>query len=571
MKNVVMKTIVVLLVLGISFQPLLSRAKMTAEMLSPEIRFTDLNFQEEFAVKYNEQRVNSREVRDLLSKTIIYMPVASEVQVGMGRILYDKHKEIRDLYDEAAEIMGCNLEELFHKGNRKGKFEYYEPICTVLYNISLYKLFLKKVGTDVKILGLTGYCAGFMTNAIVSGAISFEDGIRLFEKQMRAYGELPVPFEFGVMIVSGLSADKLEPYLMDGKVEMSFDNSPNRAILIIEKSVDAISLNEKFQQMGAKVKYYEEPLAITRHMNSNYFRYRNVFKGEVDRIEVKMPSIRIIAGPEGTYLESVEEIRRELIEHFCRPTIWRNTLETVKNEKARAFLCLGFSRRFANNSAIDVPVIVVDKEGDIENAVQEFDTILKKEEDFKSSYMLNFENLGIVDSLKAVLEVLPHSFLSNKIKLSEDKNSMEMELRKVLEQNLQVEGSAFIFSEKIAFDYGLGVLLPKLAKAGVPIAIVATKRKQIKMIDELNKLLPNGNKIQHAISVLDIVGQLSGVARYYYFKVEGDQAVELSGIVICDVTNKIREIVESLGKTCGVEIKLFNKLHNALEKFGQAV
>ena len=135
---------------------------------------------------------------------------------------------------------------------------------------------------------------------------------------------------------------------------------------------------------------------------------------------------------------------------------------------------------------------------------------------------------------------------------------------------LNSDKSTFIFSEKVTFDNGFGVFLPKLANLGMKIAVIATNDRQRTLIDESNKCRPGDERIIYADTIADIRAKIH-TARYYYFKVSGDPDADLHGIITFDITDIVKKIVDALGKASGIiERERLEFMHEAARKFAEA-
>jgi hypothetical protein len=166
------------------------------------------------------------------------------------------------------------------------------------------------------------------------------------------------------------------------------------------------------------------------------------------------------------------------------------------------------------------------------------------------------------------LKTLPQEWLANTLKVADFLAELSQLLR--IENILDQDKSTFIFSEKVTFDNGLGVLLPKLAKSGMKVAVIATNDKQRVLIDELNQGKPENERIVYADTVADIRTKVH-TARYYYFKVTGDPDTDLQGITSFDITGIVKKIINALGKISGiVEREKLELLHEAARKFAEA-
>ena len=171
---------------------------------------------------------------------------------------------------------------------------------------------------------------------------------------------------------------------------------------------------------------------------------------------------------------------------------------------------------------------------------------------------------GAADALK----ILPYEWHDSDLNMGYfiAELSRLLQIENILEQ----DKSAFVFSEKVTFDNGLGVLLPKLAKSGMRVAVIATNDMQRALIDELNQGKPENERISYADTIADIRTKVH-TARYYYFKVTGDPNTDLRGIITFDITEIVKKIIDAIGKVAGIiEYEKLDLLHQAAQKFTEA-
>ncbi len=172
------------------------------------------------------------------------------------------------------------------------------------------------------------------------------------------------------------------------------------------------------------------------------------------------------------------------------------------------------------------------------------------------------------EGLREALKPLPQEWINGKLNLADFivELSRLLQIENILEQNK----STFIFSEKVTFDNGLGVLLPELAKSGMRVTVIATNDRQRALIDELNQGKPENERIVYADTIADVRTKVH-TARYYYFKISGDPDTNLQGITTFDITDIVKKIIDALGKVSSIiEREKLELLHEAAHKFAQA-
>ncbi|MCX5678861.1 MAG: 4-alpha-glucanotransferase [Candidatus Omnitrophica bacterium] len=189
--------------------------------------------------------------------------------------------------------------------------------------------------------------------------------------------------------------------------------------------------------------------------------------------------------------------------------------------------------------------------------------------------LLKMEHLGYfpkpASATKEVIGALPQEWLNDGNKFNAAEfikylSSLPRNNNRILEQ----DKTAFIFSENVTFANGLGVLLPKLVKSGMKVAVIATNDKERALIDELNQNKPDDERIIYADTIIEARIKAK-TARYYYFKVNGDPDTDLYNVTTFDITDIVKKIIDAIGKVSGiVERERLELLHEAARKFAQA-
>ncbi|WP_455715507.1 ACP S-malonyltransferase [Anaerosporobacter sp.] len=119
--------------------------------------------------------------------------------VGMGKSLYQQYPYVRDLFDEASDVLGFNMkklcfEDLEHKLNLT---EYTQPALLTVETAS-YLVLKKELGWKPSYLA--GHSLGEITSLVCGGAITFGDGVGLVKLRGK-YMQEAVPNGKGTMLV----------------------------------------------------------------------------------------------------------------------------------------------------------------------------------------------------------------------------------------------------------------------------------------------------------------------------------------------------------------------------------
>lgn len=104
--------------------------------------------------------------------------------IGMGKDLYEKYEEYRNVYEEVKKITGIDIADLsFNSSEENLSQTKNTQIAILTMSLAILKLLEKN---NIKADASIGLSLGEYTALIASNAISFEDGI----KTVKTRGEL---------------------------------------------------------------------------------------------------------------------------------------------------------------------------------------------------------------------------------------------------------------------------------------------------------------------------------------------------------------------------------------------
>ena len=132
--------------------------------------------------------------------------------LGMGRGLLERSEKARALFASASNILGYDLGELCVEGpeNRLHLTNHSQPALFV-HSIAALADFLDQHPRLMgSVVGVAGLSLGEYSALACSGAISFEDGVRLVQQRGAAMHDAATAVPSGMASVLGLTQDQLE-------------------------------------------------------------------------------------------------------------------------------------------------------------------------------------------------------------------------------------------------------------------------------------------------------------------------------------------------------------------------
>ena len=120
-----------------------------------------------------------------MPKVAIFFPGQGAQHVGMGRRLAESFPAARSLYDRAAQILGYDLASLCFNGPAEelDSTVISQPALFVTSLAALEKLRAETPDVALSCEVTAGLSLGEYTSLVFSGAMSFEDGLRVVKRR----------------------------------------------------------------------------------------------------------------------------------------------------------------------------------------------------------------------------------------------------------------------------------------------------------------------------------------------------------------------------------------------------
>ena len=269
-----------------------------------------------------------------MSKAYVF-PGQGAQYCGMGKDLYENNEDARAMFEQANEILGFRITDVMFGGTD----EELRQTRVTQPAVFLHSVILAKV-LGAEPVAVAGHSLGEFSALVVSGALSFEDGLRLVSKRAMAM-QRACDVERGTMAaVIRLSDEVIENVCesIDGVVVAANYNCPGQ--LVISGAYDAVTeACEKLKAAGARRALV---LPVGGAFHSPLMEpARKELAEAIEAADFKTPTCPIYQNVDALPHTDPAEIKANLIAQLTAPVRWTQIVERMVADGISDFVELG--------------------------------------------------------------------------------------------------------------------------------------------------------------------------------------------------------------------------------------
>lgn len=277
-----------------------------------------------------------------MGKIAFVFPGQGAQKVGMGKDLYEKYPEVKELYELANQVLGINIRDLSFEGpqeeltesrNAQPAIFLHSVACWSVAKIPIYRDYKEKPAI------VAGHSLGEYSALFAAGVLSFDDALHL----VRFRGELMSKTNPGTMAaVIGIPATKIEEVIdglkSEGIITVANYNSPLQTVISGSPEMIEKASNILRKQGARKVIQLNVSGAFHSSLMEDAFAK---FKLILSKTKLKLPSIPVVPNATGKPTTSLEEIKDALSRQIISPVRWVDSIENMVKFGIDTFIELG--------------------------------------------------------------------------------------------------------------------------------------------------------------------------------------------------------------------------------------
>lgn len=279
-----------------------------------------------------------------ISGSALLFPGQGSQFVGMGRALAEIEPIAQQTFQEADEFLNYPLSNLCWDGPAETlDITLHTQPAILTHSIAVLRVLEEKFPSYTPAY-TAGHSVGEFSALVASGAISFQDGLKLVRERGRLMHEAGVNDPGGMSAVLGMNIESVEQVLnqaSDGgasSVWIANDNCPGQVVISGEEA-GLTEIGNRLSAAGAK-KVVRLAVSIPAHtplMAQVQDEFRQILEGTL----VSNPVTPIVGNVYASLLNTAEEIRDELSEQLTSRVRWTESIQMITSKGVKIYFELG--------------------------------------------------------------------------------------------------------------------------------------------------------------------------------------------------------------------------------------
>jgi len=272
--------------------------------------------------------------------TAFVFPGQGSQKVGMGKALWERSPEAREIFDKADAALGMNLSELCFEGPEEELrlTANTQPAILTVSIAALRALESSGIRPDV----VAGHSLGEYSALVAAGSLDFADAVTAVRRRGQFMQEAVPPGEGGMAALLGLGDDVVEEICRQasesGVCSPANLNSPGQIVIAGHRAaVERAVLLSKEKGVKRAVM-----LAVSAPFHCELMRPAALrLEPFLNDIEFRDLQVPLVTNAEASMIESGAEARRCLIAQMDSPVRWSESIKLLVDRGVKTFVEVG--------------------------------------------------------------------------------------------------------------------------------------------------------------------------------------------------------------------------------------
>ena len=274
--------------------------------------------------------------------SVVFPGQGSQV-VGMGKELYDKHKIVQDLFNEADETLGFSLSKLIIDGPKDDlDLTINTQPAIFLTSYSIFKVIKDEHNIDLSNAhAFAGHSLGEYSALACAGYLNFNETLKILKLRGESMQNAVPKGIGGMLAVLGTTTETIEKILDENKdnfqAQIANDNSDGQ-IVVSGKLEDLKKMMENLKEN--KIKNIQLPVSAPFHCSLMEKATENM-RGPLNNLSIEPVGINIVSNVTALAVNEPSKIKELLIKQIENRVRWRESILKMIDEGVDNFIEIG--------------------------------------------------------------------------------------------------------------------------------------------------------------------------------------------------------------------------------------
>ena len=273
----------------------------------------------------------------------VIFPGQGSQSVGMAKDLYNKFKLVKELFNQADEILKFSITKLILEGPKEelDQTENTQP-AIFLVGYSIFQLIKKDFGINLnKASYFAGHSLGEYTALACAETLSFSESLRLLRIRGKSMQEAVPKGEGGMVAILGSTLDTIEKIIVENsnnyKCYIANDNS-NGQLVVSGKTNDLDILIKDLKENNIKsIKLSVSAPFHCKLMNNA----TKIMQNEIQKCDFKNPKNTLISNVTSQEVNDASLLKELLVKQIESRVRWRENVNLMLEKKINRFIEIG--------------------------------------------------------------------------------------------------------------------------------------------------------------------------------------------------------------------------------------
>lgn len=254
--------------------------------------------------------------------------------IGMGKELYDQSAQARELFNIANDILGFSISDIMFNGTEEDlkQTKVTQPAVFIHSYISAVES-----ATGLSADMMAGHSLGEFTALAASGALSFEDALRLVSKRAMAMQKSCEETPSTMAAIIGLEDEEVERVCreVEGEVVIPANYNAPGQVVISGSVIGVQRACELAKEAGAKRAL---PLNVSGAFHSPFMESaRGELEQAIQQTIFSTPRCPIYQNVDAKPHSTPEELKQNLVKQLTAPVLWTQSVLQMSKDGAVHF------------------------------------------------------------------------------------------------------------------------------------------------------------------------------------------------------------------------------------------